>query len=116
MKNIIMIIFTALILFGTIFLRIGIIPHAILFVSIILLITIISISIVSKMYPEHRTKLGLFICGFILLLFVPPLTVTQLAEPVSSATFNRYLATFIIAPIICVGTSILAYRHYFIIK
>ena len=116
MKNMLMIIFTAAILFGTIFLRIGLIPHALLFGGIILFITTTSIFIASKIYPEHKAMLGLCICGFILLLFVPSLAVTDLAEPLNGAAFNRTLTTFIIAPIICVGTTILAYRHYFIIN
>lgn len=116
MQNLLIIIFTAFILFGTVFLRIGLIPHTLLFVGIINFISITAILIVSKVYPKHKTMLSLCISGFIILLFMPSLTVTELAEPLSSASFNRYLATFIIAPIICVCTSILAYRHYFIVN
>ncbi|KIL49521.1 hypothetical protein [Jeotgalibacillus soli] len=59
------------------------------------------------MYPAHEEKLGLSICGFILFLFVPCLATAELANPLDNAAFNRYLAMFIVASILCAVTAIL---------
>ncbi|MBS4201742.1 hypothetical protein KHA93_19240 [Bacillus sp. FJAT-49732] len=118
MRNLLMVIVTAGILFGTVFLRNGqISQNAIIFVGIIVLIMLIYVLIASKLYPVHSTMFCISICGFSLLLFVPCLVaLTELKEPLESATFIQFLLTFIIAPIIYIGSVILAYRRYFIIK
>ncbi|MDQ0271692.1 hypothetical protein [Cytobacillus purgationiresistens] len=116
MKNLLMIIVTALILFGTVFLRNGLISlNTVLFVGIIIMIVILFVFIVSKIYPDHVVMMGLSICGFTLLLFVPCLaTLSDLTEPLNSAAFNRYLLTFMIVPVLWIGAVILAYRRSFI--
>ncbi|MBW8351583.1 hypothetical protein K0H71_19385 [Bacillus sp. IITD106] len=118
MKNLLMLIVTASILFGTVFLSNGFISqNAFLFVGIILLIMLISVLIVSKLYPEHKTKLCISICGFILILFVPCFAaLTDLNEPLEGAAFNQFLSMFILIPILFIGATILAYRRYFMIE
>lgn len=116
--NILMLIVTACILLGTVFLvNSGLSANALLFVGIILIIMLLAILIVSKLYPHHKTKLCLAICVMILFLFVPCLTTLKnLQEPLDSARFNHFLMMFILIPILFIGSVILAYRHYFIRK
>ncbi|MCR2822284.1 hypothetical protein [Lederbergia panacisoli] len=118
MKNVLMLIVTACLLFGTVFLTNGTISqNAVLFVGVILVIMLTSVLIVSKLYPNHKTKICLSICAFILLLFVSCLAaLTDLKEPLENAAFRQFLLMFILIPIIFIGSVVLAYRRYFIIE
>ncbi|MBS4219954.1 hypothetical protein KHA96_16705 [Bacillus sp. FJAT-49711] len=116
MKNILLLIISACILLGTVFLTNGqFSQNALLFVGIISLIMLVSVLIVSKLYPDHKTKLTLSICAFVLLLFVPSLAaLTDINESLENAAFKHFLIMFILLPVIFIGSVVLAYRQYFI--
>ena len=89
-----------------------------LFIGLIFLMTIaIIVFIHTKFSDEHRALLTFGVCFFITVVFVPCLAVFNFySESITDWMFVRYLAIFILMPIIWSGSVILSYRYYFIVK
>ncbi|MGM9946078.1 MAG: hypothetical protein ACI33M_14095 [Lysinibacillus sp.] len=119
MKYVIGFLFMALVLGGAPFLSNQEVPSVVfLFIGLILVMTIaILVFIHTKFADEHRTLLTIGVCFFITVVFAPCLAVFNLySESITDWMFIRYLAVFILAPIIWGSSVILSYRYYFIAK
>ena len=119
MIGVVGLLFMALILGGAPFVSNQEVPSVVfLFIGLILVMTIaILVFIHYKFADEHRTLLTISVCFFIAVVFVPCLAIFNLySESITDWTFIRYLAVFILAPIIWGGSVILSYRYYFIAK
>ena len=119
MKKGIGLFFMALILGGAPFLSNQVVPSIVfLFIGLILLMTItILIFIHTKFSDEHRTLLTISVVFFMTVVFVPCLAVFNLYnESIIDWMFIRYLAIFIIVPIIWGSSVVFSYRYYFIAK
>ena len=119
MKYVIGILFMALVLGGSPFLSNQEVPSVtFLFIGLILLMTIVILAFIHyKFADEHRTLLTISVCFFITIVFIPCLAIFNLySESITDWAFVRYLAVFILAPIIWSGSVILSYRYYFVAK
>lgn len=119
MKYVIGILFMALILGGSPFLSNQEVPSVVfLFIGLILLMTIaILVFIHNKFSDEHRALLTISVCFFIAVVFVPCLAVFNFySESIIDWMFVRYIAVFILAPVVWGGSVILSYRYYFVVK
>lgn len=117
MKNVIGILLMAVILLGSPFLSGQEVPSIVfLFIGLILLVTIaIVLFIHEKHADEHRTLLTISVGFFITIIFIPCLALFNLYdESIVEWTLIRYLAVFILVPIIWGGSVILSYRYYFV--
>ena len=91
--------------------------NAFILIGVVVGITVIGVLVASIRYPKHRGPLTLFICGFILLLFIPVfVALGDLASPLATKDFSRYILTLSSATVILIGTAVLSYRHYYIVK
>ena len=119
MIGVVGLLFMALILGGAPFVSNQEVPSVVfLFIGLLLLMIVaILIFIHTKFADEHRTLLTISVCFFIAVVFAPCLVVFNLyGESITDWMFIRYLAVFILAPIIWGGSVILSYRYYFIAK
>ena len=119
MKKVIGILFMALVLVGSPFLSNQEVPSVVfLFIGLILLMTLsVLVFIHYKFADEHRALLTISVCFFIAVVFIPCLALFNLyGESITDWMFIRYLAVFILTPIIWGGSVILSYRYYFITK
>ena len=119
MIGVVGLLFMALILGGAPFVSHQEVPSSVfLFIGLLLLMTVaILIFIHYKFADGHRTLLTISVCFFITVVFAPCSAVFNFySESITDWMFVRYIAVFILAPIIWGGSVILSYRYYFITK
>ena len=119
MVRIVCLLLMALILGGIPFVSNQEVPSIVfLFIGLILLMTIVIIVFIhTKFSDEHRALLTIGVCFFITVVLVPCLAVFNFySESITDWMLVRYVAIFILIPIIWGGSVILSYRYYFIVK